>query len=213
MPKAPQRNICGHSGKQEQFKRPSAHKRDIVPPDPCLMWWQQNWSRIKSGPRLIRFRRPLSLGQDRSLAMNRRWLSPSGITPASTTVPHVSTLRLAVGGGWRLVAVGGWWRLAVGGGWWLVVGGWWSLGGGPQGRSLTKKKILVPKRTPLAATHMVLVVQQGRHKWVMQSRKTVAWTKGAGVTHGPARQCANRAARACQGEGRSTSCDTEDWGF
>ena len=72
---------------------------------------------------------------------------------------------VAVGGGWRL-AVGGWWQLAVGswqlavggGWWWLAVGGWrlvavgggwWLVVGGPLGRSLTKKKISVPKDRPV----------------------------------------------------------------
>ena len=58
---------------------------------------------------------------------------------------------MAVGSGWRLV-VGRRWRLVVVGGWRLVgVGGWrlvvpW---GGPEGRSLTKKKKTGSLRTAL----------------------------------------------------------------
>ena len=57
---------------------------------------------------------------------------------------HVGGWRLAVGN-WWLVAVGGGWQLAVGHRWRLAVDGSWRLAvGGPLGRSLAKKKNLVP---------------------------------------------------------------------
>ena len=67
--------------------------------------------------------------------------------------------RLAVVGSWRLVAAGGW-RQLVAGGWWLAVGGGWRLmgvggwrlvvpWGGPEGRSLAKKKKSGTLRTAL----------------------------------------------------------------
>ena len=30
-------------GKQKQLKWPTAHERDMLTPNPCLMWLQQDW--------------------------------------------------------------------------------------------------------------------------------------------------------------------------
>ena len=48
----------------------------------CLVRLQHNWCRIKLGPQFIWSLRPLQLRQDRSLAILRRWSSPSRITLA-----------------------------------------------------------------------------------------------------------------------------------
>ena len=46
-------------GKQEQRKCPSAYKCDIITLNSCLIWLQQNWYRVKLGPKLIQSLRPL----------------------------------------------------------------------------------------------------------------------------------------------------------
>ena len=71
----------------------------------------------------------------------------------------------AVSGGWPRLVVGDWWLVAVGSGCQLAVGHRWQLAaagdwqlvvpwGGPEGRSLTKKKCR-SQRTPLSSVYLI----------------------------------------------------------
>ena len=66
------------------------------------------------------------------------------LTDGKKKCSRTSFPKKACGHSMRL-AVGGWWRLVISGGWWeWAVGGWWSLGA-----VLNKKKQSGPLRTTL----------------------------------------------------------------